>query len=1052
MCKKLNFLIFLCIALCLAGNTAKADLLDGLVVLHDFEDLVDGSGNGLDLILEGDAEIADGMLWLDGDGDWADVGSFADFDAVNPLADEEGAPTEFTLVVAYASDWEEETSALVSIGPEVGTGTGDLSLFYEPGGLFIDHWWVGATDFMDLESGGELVWAIVTYSPDEGYSFFSLEDDIVTEMVAGEEMDWGEAWNLNLDYGARLGYFTNETVAIEEGEFWQGWFAGQIDHFAMWNRVLDVEEMPEVVDFGAGPPSGKAGNPEPGNGDDFVDREAELSWNPGANAVTHNVYFGKDFDDVNEADTDSALLVSPDQTDTTYAPVGILDWGQEYFWRIDEINVGDPNSPWKGDTWSFTVEPYAYALDPEEDQILGDDIAVSSSEEDSWPDATVWDGLDGDEHTTEAWAMWLSGIDPNGAWIEYPFDKAYKLSEILIWNYNEDIEPVLGFGFNETVIEYSTDEGETFVELATVNLNQAPGEPTGPTDTLDLQDVVATNLRLTAKSNFSGGFEEQFGLSAVRILYLPVRAMDPMPEPEEFVELDDLVLEWRAGREAVSHKVHLGTDEEDLPLVDTTDETSYEPEGLELDTEYFWRIDETDESALAGAVWSFITNAFLTIDDMESYEDSLDDEEIAIWGTWADGATEPTNGSLVGYDFGETEKDITHDESDQSMPLTYDNTGDAVVSEATRTYDEAQDWTRSEVKALTLYVHGSEDNVGGQMYIKINGVEQAITVDLTDESWQEVNIDLADFTSVNLESVTSMTIGIKGAGSSGIVFIDNIRLYPSRCIAALSPEGDLNGDCIVDEEDLAIITDNWLSGSLTVEYTFDSSLQDTSGNGRHGVDVGGVTVAGGVLTLDGANFVDVPLGEDNPFDGSQDFSIALDFQAETPSLLFSSARDDEPDNHAMSIFVHHWDEEDYAEVIYDQFYIGGAGSGDNPLDGEWHSVVATYSAAVELIRVYLDGEPGWDGEWNPDIPDIADDTVRIGGSLNSVYPYDEGVDNLIGSIDNLRIFSFVLTDDQAAGLPDSIPTHPADVNGDGIVDQADKDIVEANMGAISVWP
>ena len=154
----------------------------------------------------------------------------------------------------------------------------------------------------------------------------------------------------------------------------------------------------------------------------------------------------------------------------------------------------------------------------------------------------------------------------------------------------------------------------------------------------------------------------------------------------------------------------------------------------------------------------------------------------------------------------------------------------------------------------------------------------------------------------------------------------------------------------------------------------------------------------------------------------------------------------------MSIFVHHWDEEDYAEVIYDQFYIGGAGSGDNPLDGEWHSVVATYSAAVELIRVYLDGEPGWDGEWNPDIPDIADDTVRIGGSLNSVYPYDEGVDNLIGSIDNLRIFSFVLTDDQAAGLPDSIPTHPADVNGDGIVDQADKDIVEANMGAISVWP
>jgi len=84
---------------------------------------------------------------------------------------------------------------------------------------------------------------------------------------------------------------------------------------------------------------------------------------------------------------------------------------------------------------------------------------------------------------------------------------------------------------------------------------------------------------------------------------------------------------------------------------------------------------------------------------------------------------------------------------------------------------------------------------------------------------------------------------------------------------------------------LAIITDNWLSGSLAVEYTFDTDLSDTSGNGRDGVDVDGVTVADGVLTLDGTNFVDIPLGEDNPFDGSQDFSIALDFQAETPSLL-----------------------------------------------------------------------------------------------------------------------------------------------------------------------
>ena len=73
--------------------------------------------------------------------------------------------------------------------------------------------------------------------------------------------------------------------------------------------------------------------------------------------------------------------------------------------------------------------------------------------------------------------MWLSAFespeDANGAWIAYPFDRPYQLSEIMIWNYNEDIELDLGFGFNETLIEYSTDDGETWIELATVNLNQA---------------------------------------------------------------------------------------------------------------------------------------------------------------------------------------------------------------------------------------------------------------------------------------------------------------------------------------------------------------------------------------------------------------------------------------------------------------------------------------------------------------------------------------------------------------------------------------------------
>ncbi|UCD53245.1 MAG: hypothetical protein JSW27_11485, partial [Phycisphaerales bacterium] len=484
MCAKVGFYAALILMIpAWAANSTAADLNDGLVVLHTFDDLFDGSGNSLDLILGGDAYVEDGFLWLDGEDDWADVGGFEAFSALNPLADDEGMPSDFTLVIAYASEWEEDSSALVSIGPAVGSGTGDLSLFYSPTGLYIDHWWVDATADVEVESGGEVVWVIITYSVDEGYSFFSLEDGSVTEMIAGEGMDWGEAWNPALDYGARLGFFANETLFVEESEFWQGWFEGQIDHFAMWSRVLEEEEMAEVAEFGGGAISGKAGNPDPGDGGDFVLRDAELSWNAGPFAVTHDVYFGTDFDDVNEAGPDSGLRVVEGTTDSSYDPPELLDWGTTYYWRVDEVNDADPNSPWKGTTWSFTVEPYNFVLDAEAGQYFYEDdlgeVEVHASsvadEEEVWADATVWDGLGEDDlgpdvHTNETWAMWLSAEEPDGvAWIVYPFDRAYRLEEIEIWNYNEDVEPDLGFGFNETVIEYTTDsltaDEVTWVEL-----------------------------------------------------------------------------------------------------------------------------------------------------------------------------------------------------------------------------------------------------------------------------------------------------------------------------------------------------------------------------------------------------------------------------------------------------------------------------------------------------------------------------------------------------------------------------------------------------------
>lgn len=83
-----------------------------------------------------------------------------------------------------------------------------------------------------------------------------------------------------------------------------------------------------------------------------------LSWMPGMYAVSHDVYFGTDPNAVRDADsiTPSAEFKG-NQVLTSYDP-GLLELGQKYYWRIDEVNEAEPNSPWTGSVWEFTVADY----------------------------------------------------------------------------------------------------------------------------------------------------------------------------------------------------------------------------------------------------------------------------------------------------------------------------------------------------------------------------------------------------------------------------------------------------------------------------------------------------------------------------------------------------------------------------------------------------------------------------------------------------------------------------------------------------------------------
>jgi len=540
-----------------------------------------------------------------------------------------------------------------------------------------------------------------------------------------------------------------------------------------------------------------ASDPSPADAETDIPRGVVLAWTPGESINAHDVYFGTSFADVNDAGRGNLLdvLRSKGQSANAYAPVDLLEFGRTYYWRIDEVAAPPNSTVFKGNVWSFTVEPFAFQA---KDLIA----TASSSSIGKGPENTVnGSGLDADGlHSTEDGTMWLSVL--NGAqptWIQYEFDKVYKLNEMWVWNHNGAYEQMIGIGARNVTIEYALD-GANYQTLGTTHeFAQAPGAPDYAHNTaVDFAGAIAKYVRLTVNSNW-GGIFTQYGLSEVRFFYIPTYVRKPYPDSGA-TDVDlDIVLTWRAGREAAEHNVYLGTNQQAVtdgtaPVVATT-EASYEPLSLDLGTTYYWRVEEVNDfqtpAKWEGDVWNFTTRDYLVVDDFESYNDIPEGEEGSnlVYATWVDGFGTTTNGSTVGYiePFQPSmETGIVHG-GNQSVPLAYDNSM-AGLSEVTANPSGLPiggDWTRGSPQTLVLWFYGDPGNaITEQMYVKVNGVKAAYPGDAADiaaATWKPFEINLATL-DINIDNVTQLSIGFERTGPSrgtGIVFIDDIRLYRS---------------------------------------------------------------------------------------------------------------------------------------------------------------------------------------------------------------------------------------------------------------------------------
>jgi hypothetical protein len=90
-----------------------------------------------------------------------------------------------------------------------------------------------------------------------------------------------------------------------------------------------------------------------------------LQWQRGAYAAQHDIYFGSNWTDVNNAKSSDPcgldkVYKARQSVDANSYPVTGLIQGINYYWRIDEVNTnaGAPaGSPWKGTIWSFKILP-----------------------------------------------------------------------------------------------------------------------------------------------------------------------------------------------------------------------------------------------------------------------------------------------------------------------------------------------------------------------------------------------------------------------------------------------------------------------------------------------------------------------------------------------------------------------------------------------------------------------------------------------------------------------------------------------------------------------
>jgi len=725
MCKKLIFLVSLTLLLVLAGNAvAQLDptsVTDGHVYMFEnvVGDVPDDSANTHTANLIGSPQVVDGLkgkaLQFNGTSDGVHIPD----DSMINLSTHQNH-----TVIAIFKCGDVTKSEKQVVYDEGGTTRG-LSIYVHEGLVYAGGWnlsdytpeWTGT--FFSAPISSNAWYAVAIVVRDGGAA---QEDDKFEMWMDGVLIGKGPGGQLqSRSNDCAIGY-ANAQTKFHDGNFTGGgsYFEGVVDEVWIINSALTQIELGGF----AGKVWPFAFSPTPADGALNMDTWVSLSWTPGGFAVSHDVYLGENFDDVN-AGAEGTFQGNQAGTDFIVGfpgflyPDGLVP-GTTYYWRVDEVNEVEPNSPWKGKVWSFGIPPKtAYFPDPA-DGAESVDVNVKLS--------------------------WTPGF---GAILHYSY-------------FGDNFDEVSNAAGALPLGEATYDPGQ--LELAKTYYWR-----------IDEFDIIETHKGDVWSFTTEGAVGSPSpAKGAVDVTQMPVLTWVPgvfANTHKVYFGADSTSLELKGSGNLGSESYETGQLEWNTTYYWRIDEAN----------------NTNAHSPWTGPLWSFTTANFLIVDDFESYNDidPPDPQSNRIFEAWADGYEIPTNGALVGNDLPPyAEQTIVHG-GNQSMPLYYDNS--VGNSEATFTLTYPRDWTEKGVNRLTIWFRGNSANAAETMYVVLNGsagIDNDDPSAVQTTRWTEWNIDLQAFADqgVNLANVNSITLGLGNranpvAGGSGTMYFDDIRLY-----------------------------------------------------------------------------------------------------------------------------------------------------------------------------------------------------------------------------------------------------------------------------------